>query len=72
VLRNKPAFRAGGEEAISPYYMLVTHMAPELFLQTIVMGKVFERFPRLRFGIIESARHGSGRPWSAWTCGPAS
>jgi predicted TIM-barrel fold metal-dependent hydrolase len=53
VLRNKPAFRAGGEEAISPYYMLVTHMAPELFLQTMVMGKVFERFPRLRFGIIE-------------------
>ena len=52
-MRNKPAFRAGGEEAISPYYMLVTHMAPELFLQTMVMGKVFERFPRLRFGIIE-------------------
>ncbi|HXC38431.1 MAG TPA: amidohydrolase family protein [Burkholderiales bacterium] len=52
-LRNKPAFRAGGEEAISPYYMLVTHMAPELFMQTMVMGKVFERFPRLRFGIIE-------------------
>lgn len=52
-LRNKPAFRAGGEESISPYFMLVTHMAPELFLQTMVMGKVFERFPALRFGIIE-------------------
>ncbi|MGE0386534.1 MAG: amidohydrolase family protein [Gammaproteobacteria bacterium] len=52
-LRAKPAFRAGGEEAISPYFMLVAHMAPELYLQTLVMGKVFERFPRLRFGIIE-------------------
>jgi|KBSSwiStaDraftv2_1062776.scaffolds.fasta_scaffold33241_4 predicted TIM-barrel fold metal-dependent hydrolase len=45
--------RAGGEEAISPYFMLVAHMAPELFLQTMVMGGVFERFPRLRFGVIE-------------------
>lgn len=52
-LMNKPAFRAGGEEAISPYYMLVVHMAPELYLQTMVMGKVFERHPRLRFGIVE-------------------
>ncbi len=52
-LRNKPAMRSGGEEAISPYFMLVTHMAPELWIQTMVMGKVFERFPRLRFGIIE-------------------
>jgi predicted TIM-barrel fold metal-dependent hydrolase len=52
-LMNKPAFRAGGEEAISPYYMLVVHMAPELYLQTMVMGKVFERHPKLRFGIAE-------------------
>ncbi|MGE0388368.1 MAG: amidohydrolase family protein [Gammaproteobacteria bacterium] len=53
VLRNKPAYRAGGEEAISPYFMLVAHMAPELYLQTMVMGKVFERHPNLRFGITE-------------------
>lgn len=52
-LRNKPALRAGGEEAISPYFMLVAHIGPEVFLQTMVMGKVFERFPKLRFGIIE-------------------
>lgn len=45
--------RAGGEEAISPYFMLVAHMAPELYLQTMVMGGVFERFPRLRFAIVE-------------------
>jgi len=52
-LRATPAYRAGGEEAISPYYMLVAHMAPELYLQTLVMGKVFERHPTLRFGVTE-------------------
>lgn len=59
VLKNGPGqkpetpIRAGGEEAISPYFMLITHMAPEIYLQTMVMGGVFDRFPRLRFGIIE-------------------
>jgi predicted TIM-barrel fold metal-dependent hydrolase len=45
--------RAGGEEAISPYFVLVAHMACETFLLTMVMGGVFERHPSLRFGIIE-------------------
>jgi predicted TIM-barrel fold metal-dependent hydrolase len=54
-LRNKPANRAGGEEAISPYFMLVAHNSAEVFLTTLIMGSVFERFPRLRFGIIELA-----------------
>jgi predicted TIM-barrel fold metal-dependent hydrolase len=45
--------RAGGEEAIGPFYILVCHMAPEVFLQTLVMGGVFERFPDLAFGVIE-------------------
>lgn len=59
ILKNGPGerpdipIRAGGEEAISPYFMLVAHMAPELYLQTLVMGGVFERFPGLRFGFIE-------------------
>lgn len=52
-LKNTPATRPGGEEATSPYFMLVAHMAPELHLQTMVMGGVFERFPKLRLGIIE-------------------
>jgi len=54
-LKRRPAERGGGEEAISPYFMLVAHVGPETFLQTMVMGKVFERFPRLRFGIIEAS-----------------
>jgi len=45
--------RAGGEEAIGPYFVLVSHIAPEVWLLTMVMGGVFERFPRLALGIIE-------------------
>jgi predicted TIM-barrel fold metal-dependent hydrolase len=52
-LKGTPANRPGGEEAISPYFMLVAHMPAELYLQTMVMGSVFERFPRLRLGVIE-------------------
>jgi predicted TIM-barrel fold metal-dependent hydrolase len=52
-LRGAPAERGGGEEAISPYFLLVAHMPAELYLQTMVMGRVFERFPNLRFGIFE-------------------
>jgi predicted TIM-barrel fold metal-dependent hydrolase len=69
-LRRKPAERGGGEEAISPYFMLVAHVGPEVFLQTMVMGKVFERFPRLRFGIIEASAEWVGAAaerMDAWT-----
>ncbi len=52
-LRGTPANRPGGEEAISPYFILVAHSSAELFLTTMIMGSVFERFPKLRFGIIE-------------------
>jgi predicted TIM-barrel fold metal-dependent hydrolase len=52
-LRGKPLDRPGGEEAISPYFMLVAHTSAELFLTTLIMGSVFERFPKLRFGFIE-------------------
>ncbi len=52
-LKGAPAERGGGEEAISPYFLLVAHMPAELYLQTMVMGRVFERFPKLRFGVLE-------------------
>ena len=52
-LRVNFAGRAGGEEAIGPYYILICHVAPEVFLLTMVMGGVFERHPALRFGVIE-------------------
>jgi predicted TIM-barrel fold metal-dependent hydrolase len=52
-LRKRPAERGGGEEAISPWFMIVAHVGTEIFLESMIMGKVFDRFPRLRFGIIE-------------------
>ncbi len=45
--------RPGAEEAIGPYFMLVAHIPCETYLITLLMGGVFERFPRLRFGVIE-------------------
>ncbi len=45
--------RPGGEEAIGPFFFMVAHIAPEVWLVSMVMGGVFERFPKLRFGAIE-------------------
>lgn len=56
---DAPALRAvfpdvpGAEERFGPYFIVVAHMAAELYLTTLLMGGVFERFPALRFGIIE-------------------
>mgnify|MGYP003701023531 CR=1 FL=1 len=52
-LKVLPAERGGGEEAVSPYFLLIAHVPAEIYLQTIVMGRVFERFPNLRFAILE-------------------
>jgi len=51
-LRTNLAEEAG-EEAVSPWFMMVAHMGAEVYLQAMVMGGVFERFPHLRFGLIE-------------------
>jgi uncharacterized protein len=45
--------RPGGEEQFGPFYMVVAHLAAEVYLTCLVMGGVFERFPTLRFGAIE-------------------
>lgn len=52
-LRVPPAHRTGGEEAVSPFFLLVAHMPAETFLISSVMGGLFERFPELRFGLFE-------------------
>lgn len=62
-LNAPPAERAGGEEAVSPYFLLVAHIPAEVYLVTMVMGRVFERHPRLRFGIFEF-----GVSWLGPTC----
>ena len=45
--------RPGGEEQFGPFFIVVAHMAAEVYLTCLIMGGVFDRFPRLRFGAIE-------------------
>ena len=45
--------RPGAEERLGPFFIVVAHVAAEVYLTTLVMGGVFERFPALRFGAIE-------------------
>jgi predicted TIM-barrel fold metal-dependent hydrolase len=45
--------RPGGEERLGPFFIVVAHIAAEVYLTCLVMGGVFERFPGLRFGAIE-------------------
>jgi predicted TIM-barrel fold metal-dependent hydrolase len=47
------AERVGGEEAIGPYFVMTSHLQAQLFVSSLVMGKVFERFPRLMVGVYE-------------------
>jgi predicted TIM-barrel fold metal-dependent hydrolase len=56
---DAPALRAvfpdrpGAEEKFGPFYIVVAHLAAEVYLTCLLMGGVFERFPGLRFGAIE-------------------
>jgi uncharacterized protein len=43
----------GAEERIGPVWTILAPTLVEIPLLSIVMGGVFERFPRLRFGVIE-------------------
>ncbi|MFP6626579.1 MAG: amidohydrolase family protein [Deltaproteobacteria bacterium] len=40
-------------EDVTPYVLATVHMSAENYLQTLVLGGVFERHPTLRFGVIE-------------------
>jgi predicted TIM-barrel fold metal-dependent hydrolase len=53
---NKLSFELGFE----PYSLATTHLAVEHFLTVMVLGGVFERHPRLRFGAIELGAHWLG------------
>jgi len=49
----QPMDIASESEQINTYMFSSFHYSPQNFLSTIVLGGVFERFPRLRFGVIE-------------------
>jgi predicted TIM-barrel fold metal-dependent hydrolase len=53
---NKLALEVG----LEPYSFATIHLAVEHFLTVLVMGGVFERHPRLRFGAIELGAHWLG------------
>jgi predicted TIM-barrel fold metal-dependent hydrolase len=52
-LRSRFPDRPGAEERIGPFFTVLAHQAAEVFLAAMVMGGTFERFPTLRFGVIE-------------------
>ena len=58
-----PAFapkKLSFELGFEPYSLATTHLAVEHFLTVMVLGGVFERHPRLRFGAIELGAHWLG------------
>ena len=52
-LRHASSVRCERIAAIGPFFIVVAHLAAEVYLTCLLMGGVFERFPRLRFGAIE-------------------
>jgi predicted TIM-barrel fold metal-dependent hydrolase len=60
---SAPAFapkKLSIELGFEPYSLATTHLAVEHFLTVMVLGGVFERHPRLRFGAIELGAHWLG------------
>ena len=54
--RKAPAFvgwKAGEEFQMDPWSLSTLHLATQNFLATLVLGGVFEAFPKLRFGACE-------------------
>lgn len=43
----------GAGEPVGPHMLATMHLSPENYLATMIYGGVFERHPRLRFGVIE-------------------
>jgi len=54
--RKAPAFegyKVGGEFSLDPWTLSGFHLAAQNFIATMVLGGVFERHPKLRFGCCE-------------------
>jgi hypothetical protein len=63
VWREAEAFKGwkvGGEFSMDPYTLATNHLPTQNFITCLVMGGVFERHPRLRYGAIELAAHWIG------------
>ena len=63
VWRDAPAFdgwMAGREFSLDPWTLSNMHLGTQVFLMTMVLGGVFEKHPRLRFGSAEFNGHWVG------------
>ncbi|ALC13211.1 amidohydrolase family protein [Sphingopyxis sp. 113P3] len=60
---NAPVFQGykmGNEGSLDPWNLSVFHLAPQNFIATIVTGRVFDRHPTLRVGVLEYTAHWIG------------
>ena len=48
---------ASAEFLLDPWSFAVSHMAPESYISSMILGGVFERHPELRFGVLECGAH---------------
>lgn len=53
-------FRSLGEFSVDPYSLSTVHLSFQNFVTAVVLGGVFVRHPRLRFGVIETGAHWVG------------
>jgi predicted TIM-barrel fold metal-dependent hydrolase len=63
VWRDAPAFEGwmvGREFSLDPWTMTNMHLGTQVYLMTMVLGGVFERHPKLRFGSAEFCGHWIG------------
>lgn len=63
VWREAPAFKGwmlGGEFSLDPWTLSTIHLAVQNYVTTMVLGGVFERHPKLRFGTAEFTGHWVG------------
>ena len=63
VWREAPFFKGwmlGGEFSLDPWTLSTIHFAVQNYLTTMVMGGVFQRHPKLRFGTAEFTGHWVG------------
>ena len=61
--RDAPAFegyKVSGEFTGDPWSRASLHLAAQNFTMTMILGGVFDRHPRLRFGVIELGAHWLG------------
>jgi len=53
-------YKMGEEGSLDPWNLSVFHLAPQNFIATMITGRVFDRHPTLRVGVMEYTAHWVG------------